>query len=229
MRKKQFLRLRLEASEKRMFRNTASRFGLVAIVLHWTIALLVFIMLALGNIMGALASTDPLRAVLLDLHKLTGLTILALVLVRIVWRLANPVPVLPISMKSWQRICARLSHYTLYALTVLIPLTGWALVSARVQTPILMLFDRLPVPALPVLKYFDSGAKAVVLFWQVHDVLGGLLVLLILIHIAAAMRHHFVLSDDVLRRMMTARLAGKAESQRIGTANCVVTATGGKK
>ncbi|MDH3195740.1 MAG: cytochrome b/b6 domain-containing protein, partial [Hyphomicrobiales bacterium] len=62
-----------------MFRSTTTGFGLVAIVLHWTIALLVFVMLALGNIMGALASTDPLRSVLLDLHKMTGLTILALV------------------------------------------------------------------------------------------------------------------------------------------------------
>ena len=115
-----------------MFRNTVSGFGHIAIILHWTVALLVFFMLALGNIMGALASTDPLRAVLLDLHKLTGLTILALVVVRIAWRLANPVPLLPLSMKSWQRICARLSHYALYALTVLIALTGWALVSARV-------------------------------------------------------------------------------------------------
>ena len=212
-----------------MFRNTASGFGHVAIILHWTIALLVFIMLALGNIMGALASTDPLRAILLDLHKMIGLTILALVVLRIAWRLANPVPALPISMRAWQRICARLSHYTLYALTVLIPLTGWALVSARVQTPRLMLFDTLPAPALPVLEYFDSGAQAVVLFWPVHDVLGGLLVLLVLIHIAAAMRHHFVLSDDVLRRMMTARPAEKVESAGIGTANRVVTATGGRK
>jgi len=212
-----------------MFRSTTAGFGHVAIVLHWMVALLVFIMLALGNIMGALASTDPLRAILLDLHKIIGLTILALVLVRIVWRLANPVPMLPVSMQAWQRICARLSHYTLYALTVLIPLTGWALVSARVQTPKLMLFDTLPAPALPVLKYFDSGAEAVVLFWQVHDVLGGLLVLLVLIHIAAAMRHHFVLSDDVLRRMMTAQLAKKADSAGIGTANRVVTATDGRK
>jgi cytochrome b561 len=85
-----------------MIRNTATGFGHLAIILHWTIALLVFIMLALGNVMGALTSTDPLRPVLLDLHKLTGLTILALVLVRIVWRLANPVPLLPVSMKSWQ-------------------------------------------------------------------------------------------------------------------------------
>ena len=75
-----------------MFRNTASGFGHVAIILHWTIALLVFIMLALGNIMGALASTDPQRAILLDLHKMIGLTILALVVLRIAWRLANPVP-----------------------------------------------------------------------------------------------------------------------------------------
>ena len=212
-----------------MFRNTVSGFGHIAIVLHWTVALLVFFMLALGNIMGALASTDPLRAVLLDLHKLTGLTILALVVVRIAWRLANPVPLLPLSMKSWQRICARLSHYALYALTVLIPLTGWALVSTRVQTPTLMLFDTLPAPALPVLKFFDSGAQAVVLFWPVHDVLGGLLVLLVLIHIAAAMRHHFVLSDDVLRRMMTARPAEKADLPGLGPANCVVMATGRKK
>ncbi len=212
-----------------MFRNTAAGFGLVAIILHWTIALLVFVMLALGNIMGALASTDPLRHVLLDSHKMIGLTLLALVAMRIVWRLANPVPVLPKTLKSWQRICARASHFTLYMLTVLIPLTGWALFSARVQTPTLMLFDTLPVPALPVLQYFDSGAKAVVLFWQVHDVLGGLLVLLVLIHITAAMRHHFVLSDNVLRRMLTARLAENADSPDIAAANCVVTATGGRK
>jgi cytochrome b561 len=117
----------------------------------------------------------------------------------------------------------------LYALTVLIPLTGWALVSARVQTPTLMHFDWLPVPALPVLEYFGSGAEAVVLFWQVHDALGGLLVLLVLIHIAAAMRHHFVLSDDVLRRMISVRPAEKAEARDVGAANCVVTATGGRK
>lgn len=212
-----------------MLRSTTTGFGLVAIVLHWMVALLALVMLALGNIMGALASTDPLRSVLLDLHKMIGLTILALVAVRIVWRLANPVPVLPVSVRAWQRILARLSHYSLYGLTALIPLTGWALVSARVQTPKLMLFDRLPVPALPVLKYFSSGAEAVILFWQVHDVLGGLLVLLVLVHITAAMRHHFVLSDDVLRRMMTTRLAGKAELRNTEIANRVVTATGGKK
>ena len=63
LREKQFQCLRPEFQEERSFRNTAAGFGLVAIVLHWTIALLVFIMLALGNIMGALASTDPLRAV----------------------------------------------------------------------------------------------------------------------------------------------------------------------
>ncbi len=212
-----------------MLRNTATGFGHAAIVLHWTIALLVFVMLALGNIMGTLASTDPLRAVLVDLHKLIGLTILALVAVRIVWRLANPVPLLPVSMKRWQRICARASHYMLYGLTVLIPLTGWALVSARVQTPVLLLFDILPAPALPVLKFFSSGAQAVVVLWPVHDVLGGLLVLLILIHIAAAMRHHFVLSDDVLRRMMSARIAKKTDSKSFRTRNRVVMATGGKK
>jgi cytochrome b561 len=92
-----------------------------------------------------------------------------------------------------------------------------------------MLFDTLPAPALPVLRYFDSAAAAVVLFWPVHDVLGSLLVLLVLVHIAAAMRHHFVLSDNVLRRMMSTRLAERIDSQGIGTANRVVTATGGEK
>ncbi len=212
-----------------MVRNTATGFGLPAIILHWTIALLVFVMLGLGNVMGVLASTDPLRPVLLDLHKLLGLTILTLVVVRIGWRLANPVPRLPRSMKSWQRLCARLSHYSLYGLTLVIPLTGWALVSARVQTPKLMLFDRLPVPALPVLDYFDSAAEAVVPLWRLHDILGGLLVLLALVHIAAAMRHHFVLCDDVLRRMLSARPAETADSDDIGVANRVIAATDGKK
>jgi cytochrome b561 len=105
------------------------RYTRVAVALHWSIA--AFIIL---NLVGGLLMEDlplPLRFVVLMLHASAGLTVLALTVVRVAWRLANSPPPYPAGMKPWERHAAHFAHFLLYAAMVLMPLTGWAILSAH--------------------------------------------------------------------------------------------------
>jgi cytochrome b561 len=108
-----------------MFSNTQTRYGAVAMTLHWLIAIAIIGMLVLGKYMHGLPNSDPNKFMLYQLHKSTGITILALTVSRIVWRFAGPVPPLPATMATWERWAAHTSHFLLYALMLLIPLSGW--------------------------------------------------------------------------------------------------------
>jgi cytochrome b561 len=180
-----------------MLRNTRRGYGWVAIVLHWTIATLIVGQWILGKAMKNTAD-QRLSFDLIQWHKSFGLLVLALVILRLAWRLLNPRPALPPDMGFLERHAADWTHRALYALTVLLPLSGWAIASTTVLEIPTFAFYLFVVPDLPMARS-DAGEA---LWTSVHQALGWLLLGLVALHVAAALRHHFLLRDGILLRML---------------------------
>jgi len=183
----------------------AQRYGLVAQSLHWLTAIGLVGSFVLGLIMVEL-SFSPLQLKMYSWHKWLGICLWLLVLVRLTWRLWHRPPPLPASTPPWQHRAAQLTHGGLYALLVLIPLSGWVMSSAQgFQT---VLFGVLPVPDA-VGKDEALGENLATL----HFILNKTLLALILLHIAAALKHHFIDRDGLLWRMLPfrPRTGGSAE------------------
>ena len=177
-----------------MLKNTPETFGLVSRLLHWGIAALVVVMLSLGL---RLSEMEPglSNLWLYSLHKSLGLITLGLMVLRILWHLASPPP-RPIG-GGWQAMAARITHWTIYALLLAIPLSGWVASSATgIDT---IIFDRWTVPAIaPVSPLWEVRAFAL------HDVLTKLLLALLALHMGAALKREMD-GDGTLRRMVTGR------------------------
>lgn len=168
------------------------RYNGVARALHWAMALLVILNLVLGIGHEAL----PSNWAVMPIHKSIGLTVLALTLLRIVWRLTHPVPRLPGTLPRWEIGAAHATHALFYIFMILLPLSGWIMTSAGTR-PLnwFFLFD---VPKFAVTK----GDAIVNLSLAGHELMGFVWMALILLHVGAALRHHLVLKDNVLRRML---------------------------
>jgi cytochrome b561 len=165
-----------------------------AVVLHWAVALLVFVTFPVGLVMHEMAlSPDKLR--LLSYHKWLGVTVFALVMVRLLWRATHqPAPMLD-SMQQWQRVVANAVHVLLYMLLFAIPLSGWLMSSAKgFQTVYLGV---LPLPDLLAKNKVMGDALA-----ALHQVLNITLLVLLVSHVVAAMKHQFVDRDSTLSRML---------------------------
>jgi cytochrome b561 len=174
------------------------RYGAVAMSLHWLIAAAIVGLLIVGKYMHGLPNSDPSKFAIYQLHKSFGITVLALTLVRIGWRLSHAVPPLPAGMATWQRWAARSSHFLFYALTLAIPLSGWAVASSSSSGVPTIWFGLFEVPHLPV----GTDEEMHESFEETHELLGNLMILLLVIHVAAALKHHFWDRDTVLRRML---------------------------
>ena len=171
----------------------AVRYGGVAIAFHWVTALLIVANLLLGLSMVRLP-LSPQKLQWYQWHKWIGITIFLLTSLRALWRLRNPPPP-PVPMPEWQRRASAISHAALYALLLLIPVSGWVYSSATgVQVVYLGL---LPLPDL-VAK--DRTLAAVLRV--THLTLNSALFAIVCVHVGAALRHHFVQRDEVLRRML---------------------------
>lgn len=166
------------------------RYSSVAIAFHWVIAALVIFNITVGIL------HDPVPAfrMLMPAHKAVGLTVLVLTALRVAWRLAHRPPVLPAGMAHWERATAHAVHWGLYALMIVMPITGWMLVSGKPKGP-LSWFGLFDVPYLPVSRAASAAGH------QAHGILGWVMLALVLLHVAAALRHHFILRDRVLARM----------------------------
>lgn len=165
-----------------------------AIALHWLIALLVFVTFPVGVVMSDMAlSPDKLR--MLSYHKWLGVTVFILLVVRLVWRVAHkPAPMVS-GMPQWQMLAAKGVHALLYALLFAIPLSGWLMSSAKgFQTVYLGV---LPLPDLLSKDKVLGDALA-----ELHEVLNFSMLLLVIAHMAAALKHHFVERDGTLARML---------------------------
>ncbi len=165
-----------------------------AISLHWVIALLIFAAFPLGVYMHNLL-LSPYKLRLFNYHKWIGMTVLALAIIRVVWRIVYRPPALPATMARWERSAAFAMHILLYVLIFVAPMTGWLMSSATgFQT---VLFGVIPIPDL-VGKDKELGQFLL----ELHRNLDYLLIALVGVHIAAALKHHFLAHDDILRQMI---------------------------
>jgi len=170
------------------------RYTKTAVTLHWTIVLAIVTAASVGLYMTGLPFS-PQKLKLYSWHKWIGVTIFLLAVARVVWRLMRAAPPLPPAMLRWQRIAAMASHVLLYVLVLVIPVSGWLMSSALgVKTVYLGV---VPLPDLLAKnKALGDALK------QVHASLNGTLAVVVLLHAAAALKHHFVERDDVLHRML---------------------------
>jgi cytochrome b561 len=173
----------------------ADRYDTLAIVFHWTIAVLIVANVALAWSLDNFDHHDPVHDKILTVHKSIGATVLLLAVLGLVWRLTHPAPPLPQTMPRWQRIAASTDQALLYAMMFVMPLSGLVDAGAFSQ-PVhyFFLFD------LPALTGHDEplGHAA----FAVHQVSALILYALLLLHAAAALHHHYVLKDGILRRML---------------------------
>ncbi len=181
--------------------NSEKSWGALSRLLHWAMAVLIIFMIGFGVYMVNFVENPLEQFPLYQTHKSWGFVAFVLVLARVIWRLANRAhPVLP-EMSAFERFGARAGHVGLYALMIVMPLSGWLMASASplqdlfgVKNEVFGLFE-MPDPFVPG----DEGLESI--FAAIH--FGGAiaLALLVLVHLAAALKHHFVKRDDVLKRM----------------------------
>lgn len=177
-----------------MLGNTPDSFGSVAKTLHWIMALCIAGMLAAGWMMVD-REPSPAKMTLYGLHKSTGVIILFLVILRLTWRLLNPVPPLPDSLQPWHHRLAKLSPLTLYILLFLMPLSGLTLSQAAGYPVTVYHLFTLPniLPANPDLSKIAD---------MVHKYGALTLTGVLILHISAALYHHFILKTNVFQRML---------------------------
>ena len=160
-------------------RNTTARWGSLAQLLHWLIVVLVIAQVALAS----LAADLPL-----------GLKKLAM-LARLAWRSFNPTPALPSTLRPYEKVLAHGTHAALYVLLILLPLSGWIMSSARNFAVSWFNLLQLPNLVAPNQRLYQAMIST-------HHVLAWILGGIVTLHVLAALKHHFVLKDDVLRRML---------------------------
>ena len=178
-----------------MLRNTTVAWGWGAKALHWIGALAILILLGHGWWMTHM-TPRPERLANYAWHAALGYDFLVLLVLRLLWRWTNAVPDLPSDTKAWERFAAHAGHVGLYVLMFVVAGTGWA-VAVTARTP--MTTDLLGLSFAPVITLERSTRN---LIEGTHEVLAYLTAVLVLVHIAGALRHHFVKKNDVLRRML---------------------------
>jgi cytochrome b561 len=181
-------------------RTDGQVYGTTARVLHWSMAVLVLLQIAAGLVMVHAGPEPGLLARLssaLDLysvHKLLGVVLLALVLVRIAWRIARGAPPEEPGLAVWQRWASTLVHTCIYLALILVPILGWVATSLY---PALAVFGRFSLPALTA----PDEARSAAVF-AAHALAAYALAALVIMHVGAALYHHFVRGDGVLVRML---------------------------
>jgi len=207
-------------------RGDAGRYTIVAVVLHWTIAVAIAGNIFLGWWMHH-AIDDPAvqaRAIAaFQLHKSIGLTILLLSVIRLSWRIFNPPPPLPDAMPSWEKLTAKATHWAFYLLLIAIPLSGWLYVSTgwRGEVPLnvpTLWFGLFEIPHLlalnenaPATRQALSGATL-----EAHELLVWAMAGLLVLHVAAALKHHLIDRDAVLANMLPVIGARGHDADRSG-------------
>jgi len=178
--------------------SAPARYTRTAIALHWVVGLAIVAVFCVGWYMTGLPFS-PQRLKLYNWHKWAGVTILALSALRLVWRLTHRPPALPAAtlraMPSWQQVAHHATHHLLYALFFIVPLVGWAYSSAA-GFPIVFL-GVLPLPSfVPVSPALAEAIKP----W--HEITAYALAALVVVHVAAALKHQFIDRDGLVARML---------------------------
>lgn len=175
-----------------MIRNTTTAYGSVSKFFHWVVFVLLVGMLIFGYFMEDFSK--EMQPLIYNIHKLTGLTILALMVLRLGWRLINPNTSLVQDAPQWQRKIEKLVHHLMYAFIICMPIAGWVGSVAAGYNPHLGSITF----TLPIEK---SEAVADVAFW-LHNNIALVIIGLISIHILAALYHQFIKGDKIINKML---------------------------
>jgi cytochrome b561 len=202
------------------------RYSSVAIALHWAIALCILSMIPMGLWMTAAIERPESQALayrIFQIHKSVGFLILALTVVRIVWRVTHRPPTLPGDMKRWEAFAAGATHVAFYGLMLALPLTGWLYVSTgwavsqdRALDVATSWFGLFPIPHLPGVAELTAQMRRALAFQAMgaHAWLAWGAVVLIVLHVGAALKHQFIDRDGVLSHMIPGLQVGHAAPGR---------------
>ena len=193
---------------------SASRYTSVAIALHWAIAVAIFAMIPMGWWMSEAINEPGSQALayrVFQIHKSVGFLILALTALRLVWRLTHRTPGMPAEMKTWETFAARATHAAFYGLMLALPLTGWLYVSTgwavATDQPLAVAtswFGLFTVPHLPFIGEAAAGVRRAVAYQMMgaHSLMAWGAIVLIALHVGAALKHQFINRDGVLAHMI---------------------------
>ena len=189
-----------------MLRNSQTSWGWPSKILHWVGALAVLVLLVHGWWMVHMAPR-PERFANYTWHAAIGYDLLALLVLRLLWRWMNPVPAMPVGLKRWEVIAAHAGHIGLYVLMFAASLTGWAL-AGTFKSPM-----RLDLFGLPIPQITSAGDRTLHNFLEEsHTIASYLLAALLVVHIAGSLRHHFFKRNDVMRRMWFGSAGGTKDA-----------------
>ena len=186
--------------------SSPTRYGAVAQTFHWIIAALIVTQFTLGYMQDGLP-IGAHKLALLARHKSFGMTVLMLAILRLLWRLANRPPALPDHMTSLERKLARATHVAFYVLLFAMPLTGWMMSSAKKYS--VSWFGLFTWPNL-----IGKNEAAFDFLRATHDTMSFILLSIAVLHILAALKHHFWNKDYVLVRMLPLIKSAKAKSEK---------------
>lgn len=175
-----------------MLKNTKTSYGSVAKFFHWLISPLVILMLLAGYFLEDVP--EAYQPITYNVHKLIGLTILTLMLLRLCWALMNVKPLLPAGSASWERVLELTVHFSLYFFVILMPLAGWVGSVAGGRPPHIgdFMFN------LPI----EQNKELAGLAFEIHGWVAIILITLVSVHVLAALYHHLVRKDNILVRML---------------------------
>lgn len=174
--------------------EAGKRYSTISILLHWLIAALVLVQILL--ISAHDATEGPMSREFVQIHKSVGLAVLLLTLFRIGWRVANPPPALPATMKPWEKALSGMVHVLFYVALILLPLTGWAASSAMRRE--IVWFGLFNWPLLPV----GGGRETAGALMDLHGIAVKTVYGLVALHVIGALKHQFIDRDTVLGRMV---------------------------
>jgi cytochrome b561 len=171
-----------------------SRYSWGAIVLHWAIAIAVIVSWRIAE-SAEHASEAQEEAIMAD-HMAVGMLILALTVLRLIWRLTHDQPPFRQDLARWEAVLARIVHVTFYVLLVALPLMGW--IGSSLEGEVIDVFGAFTIPGLPLGPNRGLGHEIL----EVHGSLGQLMLYLIVLHVLGALKHHFVDRTGELYRML---------------------------
>lgn len=175
--------------------RSTSQYSTGAIAFHWIIAALIVLNFVLAWWADTLPKPEQMK--LMGIHMATGLTVLALSVISVLWRLGHPRPPFEPTLQPWEVALARVVHTLFWFLIIAIPFTGWSMVSAYSGEPVNW-FGLFSVPALPVPQGEAPGGT----FNEVHELLTWAMLGLLFLHVAGALKHQLLDHDATLGRMI---------------------------
>lgn len=175
--------------------SAPTRYTATAIRMHWLVALLIFAAFGMGWYMTGIHGITPQKLKLFSWHKWLGVAIFALAVIRVSWRLLHPAPALPTGMSHWQQQAAHRVHQLLYALIVVIPLTGYFYSSATGIPVVYLGLFKMPM-------FIEKSDQLKAILGPMHAWLNYLMAVIVVVHVLAALKHQLIDRDGTLGRML---------------------------